>query len=240
MTDVHQWGKMNFYADHLWFVSDFCCVPRRNLFKFLLFFIHCCFCCGYLHCLRHRNKFLYHIVMLSWIVTFSCNMVLIQHSYCTLVIILFRPFASLFINLTMCIRALFPKSATTLCLVEQAFWRVPLFHRTSWCKFLWGNPCKAIETFYHWDFFLWDFCVSMHFHIMLRGKNLPSLGSKEFPADGPVWNLGFKTVSGIWRSPNVTGPPNLWVHVCLRDGPLRTDSAPLKISRVIHTIDFIL
>ena len=30
----------------------------------------------------------------------------------------------------MCIRALFPKSATTLGLVEQAFWRVPLF--TEW------------------------------------------------------------------------------------------------------------
>ena len=28
----------------------------------------------------------------------------------------------------------------------------------------------------------------------------------EFPADGPVWNLGVKTVSGIWRSPHVTAP----------------------------------
>ena len=39
MTDVHQWGEMNFCAlrpcfiDHLWFVSDFCYVPRRNLFS---------------------------------------------------------------------------------------------------------------------------------------------------------------------------------------------------------------
>ena len=38
-----------------------------------------------------------------------------------------RPFARLFINLAMRIRALFPKSATTLGLVEQAFWRVPFF-----------------------------------------------------------------------------------------------------------------
>ena len=22
----------------------------------------------------------------------------------------------------------------------------------SYCKFLWGNPCRAIETFFHWDF----------------------------------------------------------------------------------------
>ena len=82
MTDVHQRGKMNFNAfrpcfiDHLWFVSDFCYVPRRSLFKFLPFFIHCCFCCGYLHGLRHGNKFVYQIIMLQWIVPFSCNMVL--------------------------------------------------------------------------------------------------------------------------------------------------------------------
>ena len=28
------------------------------------------------------------------------------------------------------------------------------FHKMNWCKFLWGNPCRAIETFYHWDFSL--------------------------------------------------------------------------------------
>ena len=52
---------------------------------------------------------------------------LLQQSYCTFVIILFGPFTRLFINLTMCLRALFPKPTTTLGLVEQAFWRVPLF-----------------------------------------------------------------------------------------------------------------
>ena len=35
------------------------------------------------------------------------------------------------------------------------------FHRMSYCKFLWGNPYKAIETFYHWDFYLWDFGFTM-------------------------------------------------------------------------------
>ena len=54
----------------------------------------------------------------------------LQHSYCTFVIILFGPFSRLFINLTMRIGALFPKPTTTLGLVEQAFWRVPLF--TKW------------------------------------------------------------------------------------------------------------
>ena len=61
MTDVHQWGKMNFCAlrpcfiDHLFPTSDFRQVPRRNLFQFLLFLVHCCFCCGNLHGLVHRN-----------------------------------------------------------------------------------------------------------------------------------------------------------------------------------------
>ena len=55
------------------------------------------------------------------------QLILFQHGYCTFVIILFGPFTRLFINLTMCIRALSPQSATTLGLVEQAFWRVPLF-----------------------------------------------------------------------------------------------------------------
>ena len=62
-----------------------------------------------------------------------CSLVMLipfQHGHCTYVIILFRPFTWLFINLTMCKRALFTKSATTLGLVEQAFWRVPLF--TEW------------------------------------------------------------------------------------------------------------
>ena len=54
-------------------------------------------------------------------------LMLLQHCHCTFVTILFTPFARLFINLAMRIRALFTKSATTLGLVEPAFWRVPLF-----------------------------------------------------------------------------------------------------------------
>ena len=27
------------------------------------------------------------------------------------------------------------------------------FTEKNWCKFLWGKPCMAIETFYHWDLF---------------------------------------------------------------------------------------
>ena len=45
------------------------------------------------------------------------------------------------------------------------------FHKMSYCKFLWGNPCKAIETFYHWDSFLWDFGFSTHFSHSAAWKN---------------------------------------------------------------------
>ena len=57
----------------------------------------------------------------------SVQIILLQHGHCTFVIILLGPFTTLFINLTMCIRALFTKPTTALGLVEQAFWRVPLF-----------------------------------------------------------------------------------------------------------------
>ena len=46
-----------------------------------------------------------------------------------------------------------------------------IFHRMSYCKFLWGNPCTAIETFYHWGSFLWDFGSSMVFAHSAAWKN---------------------------------------------------------------------
>ena len=58
------------------------------------------------------------------------SLMLLQHSHCTFATIIFGPFARLFFNLTMRIRALFPKPTTTLGLVEQAFWRLPFF--TEW------------------------------------------------------------------------------------------------------------
>ena len=61
--------------DHLCLTSDFCQVPRRNFLQIFLFLIHCCMCCGYLHGLRHRNRFVNQMKMLQWIVTLSYNMV---------------------------------------------------------------------------------------------------------------------------------------------------------------------
>ena len=65
--------------------------------------------------------------ILKYATQLSCNC---QHGHYTFVTILFRPFDRLFTNLAMRTRALFSKSAPILGLVEQAFWRMPLF--TEW------------------------------------------------------------------------------------------------------------
>ena len=79
-----------------------------------------------------------------------CSMtmlMLLQHDHCTFCHHSFWTFCLAVHNLTMCIRALFPKFATTLGLAEQTFWRMPLF--TEWNgASLWGDPCRAIETFH--------------------------------------------------------------------------------------------
>ena len=72
------------------------------------------------------HKFPHSIVTSIWD-GFSLADSLFQHSHSTLVIIRFRPFLRLCVNLTMCEWALHPTTATILGLVEQAFWRVPFF-----------------------------------------------------------------------------------------------------------------
>ena len=74
--------------------------------------------------------------ILTYAIQLSCNF---QYSHCTFVTMLLGPFARLFINLAMRIRALLTKSASFLGLVEQAFWEDAIFRRMNWCKFLWGN-----------------------------------------------------------------------------------------------------
>ena len=66
------------FIDHFRFVSDFRQIPRRNVFKFFPIFVLCCFRCRYLHCLRHRNKFVYQNIMMQWITRFPCNVVFVN------------------------------------------------------------------------------------------------------------------------------------------------------------------
>ena len=50
----------------------------ENFSNFSQSFVHCCFCCRNFHGLVHRNIFVNQIVMLLWIVSYSCNMVLMM------------------------------------------------------------------------------------------------------------------------------------------------------------------
>ena len=97
--------------------------------------------------------------------------ILLQHGYCTFVIILWRPFTKLFINLMMWIRALFSQICNHSWSCRTIILEGATFHRMSWCKFPWSNPCNAIKTFYHWDFFLWDFGFSTHLPHSAAWKN---------------------------------------------------------------------
>ena len=60
-----------------------------------------------------------------------CNF---QHGYCTFVTILFRPFAGLFVNLTMCIRALFPKPASNSPTCRTSILEGVIFHKMSYLQ----------------------------------------------------------------------------------------------------------
>ena len=59
----------------------------------------------------------------------------LQHSHCTFVIILFGPFARLFINLATCIRALFPKTSNHSWSCRTSILEGATFHKMSYCKF---------------------------------------------------------------------------------------------------------
>ena len=75
MTCAHQWGKMNCSAfrpcfiDHIFLTSDFRQVPRRNLFQFFPFLVHCCLCCRNFHGLSIGINLCTKIVMLQWILS---------------------------------------------------------------------------------------------------------------------------------------------------------------------------
>ena len=46
------------------------------------------------------------------------------------------------------------------------------FHRMEWCKFLWGNPCTAVEPLSHLGFCLWGLRVLDAFLTLCRMKEL--------------------------------------------------------------------
>ena len=125
---------------------------------------------------------------LSWLLsqlTTGCNVLSCRSYFFNMATVLLSSFfldlsVGLFINLTMCIRALVPKFATALGLVEQAFWRVPLF--TEWLgassfEVILAGPSRHSTT---WDFFLLDFGFSTHYCHSAAWKNLETNSAVSF------------------------------------------------------------
>ena len=120
------------------------------------------------------------------------QLILLQHGYCTFVIILFGTFAKLLFNLSMCIRALFPKSSTTLCLVEQAFWRVPLFTErvdASSFEVILAMPSKQSTTATLASGTLGSRCFLASWKVGSIEKHVASLRSRDAIRRQEVWLL---------------------------------------------------
>ena len=97
------------------------------------------------------------------------QIIFLQHGYCASVIVLFGPFTWLFINLTMCKRALFSKSATTLGLVKQHSGRCHLSQNgigSNSFEVILVEPSRHSTT----GTFFWDLGFSTDFSILLHER----------------------------------------------------------------------
>ena len=112
-------GEQTSAASVLKYATQLLCIRRLTFRRFLSQFL-----------ITSLPKFPRSIVTFIGDRSSFLPITLLQNSHYTFAIIPFGLFCRLFINLAMCIRALFPKPTTTLRLVEQVFWRVPLF--TEW------------------------------------------------------------------------------------------------------------
>ena len=74
-----------------------------------------------------------------------------------------------------------------------------IFHKVSYCKFLWGNPCRATETFYHWDFPLNQVLFDDHMHRRSRVHHKFSFLRLRFDAGRHLFSDGEKNVA-LWCS----------------------------------------
>ena len=109
-----------------------------------------------------RILFSRSIVTLIYKKSSFLSIIIFQLSYCVFVIILFGPLSRLFINLTECIRALIPKYASILRLVELPFLEGVTFHKKSYCKFFSSETGILFLGFRVLDVFL-SFCCMKEF-----------------------------------------------------------------------------
>ena len=96
---------------------------------------------------------------------FMMTLILLQHSHCTFVHHSFWTFCQAVLQPGGAHKSTFHQICNHSWSSRTSILEGATFHSMNWCKFLWGNPCgAAIETFFHWDFGLWDFWFSMNFH----------------------------------------------------------------------------
>ena len=79
---------------------------------------------------------------------------ILQYNHCNFVTIRFRLLAGLFVNLARVHKSTFLQICIHFLTCRTSTLEDADFHRMNWCKFILGNPYRAIETLYHWDFLL--------------------------------------------------------------------------------------
>ena len=89
---------------------------------------------------------------------------------CAFIIILFCNFSSAMRQPDEVRTSTFPQNDNHSCSCRASIQEDATVYRMSYCMFLWG-PCKAIATFYHSGFYLWDFGSSMDFAHSAAWKN---------------------------------------------------------------------
>ena len=99
------------------------------------------------------------------------SLTLLHHSHCTFVTILFWTFRLAVHQPDGVHTSTFHRIWNHSWSCRTSILEGATFHRMNWCKFLWCNPCRAIETFFHWDSCLWDFGFSTHFSNSAAWKN---------------------------------------------------------------------
>ena len=62
-----------------------------------------------------------------------------------------------------------------------------ILHKMSYCKFFWGNPCEAIETFYHWGSCLREVGFSMIFALSCTKEFGDGFDGQLFPRLFKSW-----------------------------------------------------
>ena len=76
MTQNVQFSPYSVLRQLLPFCFDFRQLSCLYFLQFSPIFLHCCLCIWYLHCLRHKNKFVHWTAMAQWTCSFCRDVIL--------------------------------------------------------------------------------------------------------------------------------------------------------------------